>query len=45
MTILMGVNMKKSKGYIEWRNTIRKEKIKVAKIIFFICLNVVDFCI
>ena len=37
--------MYKTKYYIEWRNNVRKEKMKVAKIIFMICLNVVDICI
>lgn len=37
--------MKKTKSYIEWRNNVRKEKIKVAKIIFTICFNVFDILI
>ena len=37
--------MKKSKSYIEWRNNVRKEKLKVAKIIFMICINTVDLFI
>ena len=36
--------MGKNKWYIEWRNEIRKEKLKVAKIIFVICFNFIDFC-
>lgn len=37
--------MKKSKYYIEWRNNIRKEKLKVAKIILTIAFTVLDICI
>ena len=37
--------MRKTKEYIEWRNNIRKEKLKVAKFMFVIVFNFIDICI
>lgn len=37
--------MGKTKQYLEWKERVRKQKIKVAKVIIRIALFIFDLCI